>query len=94
MIRQTDEEWYREMLDRYRNLKKVTFECPNCGHLQSIEDFVTLGLDATRAYKDCLGRYVDNLGCEFSVDDGECSLDKIRIIVLEDGSERKVFHFV
>ncbi|HWO76250.1 MAG TPA: VVA0879 family protein [Bacillus sp. (in: firmicutes)] len=94
MIRQTDEEWYREMLDRYRNLKKVTFECPNCGHLQSIEDFVTLGLDATRAYRDCLGRYVDNLDCQFSVDDGDCSFDNVRIIVLKDGSECKVFNFI
>jgi hypothetical protein len=94
MIRQTDEEWYREMLDRYRNLKKVTFECPNCGHLQSIEDFVTLGLDATRAYKDCLGRYVDNLGCEFSVDDGNCASEKVRIITVKGGVEIKVFNFI
>lgn len=94
MIRQTDTEWYMETLEKYRNLKKVTFECPNCGHLQSIEDPVTLGLDATRAYKDCLGRYVDNLGCQFSVDDGVYLPVKVRIIVDREGGEIKVFNFI
>ncbi|MRG29684.1 VVA0879 family protein [Laceyella tengchongensis] len=94
MVMQMDDQWTLELLHRFGDIRKATFECPGCGHIQSIQDFINLNLDSTRAYKDCIGRYVNNLGCEFSVDDGDCPLDNVRIIVLEDGSERKVFNII
>ncbi|WP_370589420.1 VVA0879 family protein [Thermoactinomyces sp. CICC 10522] len=57
MIKQTEDEWLLEMSKRFPNLRKATFECPQCGHVQPIEDFLNLNLDTTRAYKDCLGRF-------------------------------------
>ncbi len=82
------------MSQRFPNLRKATFECPQCGHVQSIEDFLNLNLDATRAFKDCLGRYVINFGCEFTVDNGACLLDNVRIVVDRKGNEFKVFNFI
>ncbi|AUS07433.1 hypothetical protein C1X05_00200 [Laceyella sacchari] len=94
IVRQTHDEWYTEMLQVYGNLNKATFECPACGHLQSIEDFLVLGIDSTRAYQDCLGRYVNEKGCSFSVDYDDCSPKKIRVIVTGNGHEIKVFNFI
>ncbi|SMP00279.1 hypothetical protein SAMN06265361_10155 [Laceyella tengchongensis] len=74
--------------------RKATFECPQCGHVQSIEDFINLNLDATRAYKDCLGRYVTNFGCEFTVDSEAGLTDSVRIVVDRNGNEFKVFNFI
>ncbi|WP_416332410.1 VVA0879 family protein [Laceyella tengchongensis] len=75
-------------------LKKSDLECPQCGHVQSIEDFLNLNLDAARVYKDCLGRYVNEEGCPFSVDDDHCLPDKVRIVVTRNGNESKVFNFI
>jgi hypothetical protein len=93
MVMQTDDQWTLELLHRFGDIRKATFECPSCGNIQSIQDFTNLGLDETRAYRDCIGRYVNELGCEFSVDDKDSSELNLRVITDRYGNEIKVFDF-
>jgi transcription elongation factor Elf1 len=94
LVRQSEREWFLELMQRYRDVRKAMFECPVCGHLQSIEDFLILGIDGAKAFQDCLGRYVNEKGCSFSVDYEDCPLDKVRIVVAKNGDEVKVFNFI
>jgi hypothetical protein len=94
MVMQMDNQWTLELWHRFGDIRKAAFECPGCGHIQSIQDFINLNLDPTRAYKDCIGNYVDQLGCNFSVD-SDCDLSgKTRLIVTREGKEIRVFNFI
>lgn len=94
MVMQTDDQWTLELLHRFGDIRKATFECPSCGNIQSIQDFINLNLDPTRAYKDCIGRYVDQLGCNFSVDSVVALSDEAQQIVTNKGNKIRVFHFI
>lgn len=41
------------------------FRCPKCGHVASSADFSAIGQDPSFAAEQCLGRYVDRLGCDW-----------------------------
>lgn len=66
MTRQTREEWLEEMRERFPSSKEAAFVCPRCGGVQTLADFEDKGLDPQRAYSDCIGRYVEGLGCDWA----------------------------
>ncbi|WP_123827486.1 VVA0879 family protein [Laceyella tengchongensis] len=91
MVKQTDDEWFLEMMQLFHDIRKATFECPQCGNEQSFEDFIHLGLDPLHAYRDCIGIYLNELGCQFTVDKNT-DFNQVKLIILPDGRELKVFH--
>ncbi|MBA4495244.1 VVA0879 family protein [Paenactinomyces guangxiensis] len=97
MVVQTQNDWLKEMTERYSDLYLVSFECPNCGHVQTIADFNNLKIYPGRAYKDCIGKYVKDKGCNWSIDNNNPKttkmLSKCRIVITEDGKEYRVFDF-
>ena len=45
------------------------FECVSCGHVQSVSDFVEVGVERDKAvqavYQECIGRYTKEKGCDW-----------------------------
>jgi hypothetical protein len=44
--------------------KNWKFKCSNCGHVQSIQDFIDTGIKEpeTKAFFSCIGRWTDGKG--------------------------------
>ena len=51
---------------------KWRFRCPMCGHVASVQDFVSVGADANAAYNECIGRYTGK-GAPQDGDDSGCN---------------------
>lgn len=52
------EAWKAEGVRRFgARIEDWKFQCPSCGHVQSIGDFLALGLDPNVAYFNCIGRH-------------------------------------
>lgn len=87
-------EWLEVAREKFgKDPKGWKFVCPECGTVQSIQDFMDLGMDIEKAWGyiayHCIGRYTDKKGCDFSLNKSdECPIEIIR------GKERqKVFDF-
>lgn len=103
MKKYTYSEWLQEGRKRFgEDIKKWKFVCPACGHIQSVSDFVSLGLDPNNAFQECIGRHNGNAkpAHEHSVDGCDwCSyglfgtLGKGIIVITEDGKQMEVFDF-
>lgn len=57
------QEWLREAERRYgKSLRNLRFKCPVCGHVQSGQDFLDLGMSpehaAARVGFSCIGRLI------------------------------------
>ena len=62
---QKAEEWVKEGEQIFgKDRKKWAFKCVNCGHVQTIEDFMKLGMTEVEAsrvvYFSCIGRWLPN----------------------------------
>ena len=61
--RMTKEEWLAKGKELFGDdMFQWKFICPNCGHVQSIEDFRQYkdkGANPNSAYQSCIGRYMD-----------------------------------
>lgn len=66
IVKMTLEEWREKGTELFGpKMEKWKFECPSCGHVQTIEDFVALGMTkqegADRVYFSCIGRWNGNM---------------------------------
>lgn len=53
-------DYMKELKSRFGdNPEDWKFVCPSCGHVQSIGDFLTIGVDSNKAYCECISRYKD-----------------------------------
>ena len=108
MIDITHEEWVQQAERRFgRSLRAMRFRCPVCGHVQSGQDFLDLGMTpgqaASRVYFSCIGRWTagarkafgDGVGgpgpCDFT-NGGLLRLGPIRV-TNEDGDQVYAFDF-
>lgn len=62
-IHLSHEQWLQEAERRYGpKLRNIRFRCPACGHVQSGQDFIDLGMSpaqaAQRAGFSCIGRWM------------------------------------
>jgi hypothetical protein len=57
----------------------MRFRCPNCGHVQSLQDFINLGMtkeEATnRVYFSCIGRFNKDQSHNGTLGDGKSPCD-------------------
>lgn len=105
MIKQTVEEWREEAVKRFgENVRDWKFQCPACGHISSVQDFINAGEDASGAYVNCIGRVngkgADGMkgkdeghGCNWAAYGLFGTLGKGRLVVVDDGHEVEVFDF-
>lgn len=101
--KQSVAEWLEEAEQLFgKDKKQWKFECPACGHVASIGDFINEGADHNDAYQVCIGR-VNGKGTKNQKDLGDgCNwaayglfgvLGKGRTIVSEGGKDVEVFDF-
>lgn len=62
----TKEQFFDELTDRHGSFRdNWSFECPNCGGIQTVADFKNIDVDANFVTFACIGRYVDDRGCDW-----------------------------
>lgn len=98
MIKQTLEEWRAEARERFGdNGADWRFICPRCGNVQSPQDLIDSGCRSgeavNSAYQECIGRKVEERGCDWAAFGFLGTLGKGRIVITHDGREVEVFDF-
>lgn len=104
MITLTQEQWLAEATKRYGSLgRDFRFRCPACGHVQSGDDFLALGMTPELVTKrlgfSCIGRWMPECREAFAKGPGPCNYaggGLIRIgpvLVSLDGKVLHVFDF-
>lgn len=95
MITITHAEWLAELRKRGEQARQVKFVCPSCGHAQSGQDFLDLGMTpeqaASKAGFSCIGRWLPTCQEAFTGGPGPCNyagggligLNPIRVIAGE-----------
>lgn len=54
------DDWMEELKSRFGDdFDNFKFVCPSCGHIQSVADFIAIGVDGNKAYCECISRYKD-----------------------------------
>ena len=64
------DEWKKKLNERFgENPMNWKFKCPNCGNIQSLQDFVNARIDNAEGkfYYSCIGRYVKDKGCNWTL---------------------------
>lgn len=96
-------EWEAEGERKFgKDKKKWKFKCVNCGHIQSIQDFIDLKVEEPEnyVYFTCIGRFMENckgiLGnkkspCNYTLG-GLFNLAKLEVID-EEGKKHSAFEF-
>ena len=92
MLRQTQDEWLAELRGRFPKLDEASFACPRCGRTQTIGEFKAHGLDPQRVYTDCIGRYIDDVDCDWAAYGLLGTLGKGRLILAGE-RELEIFDF-
>lgn len=103
-IKLTYEEWVQEGTKRYGPDKKIwKFKCPNCGYIQTYNDFLKEGSSKEEAQGmigfSCIGRIMKNCKGELGNKKQPCNyagggLFKLNpIIITENGKEQGYFDF-
>jgi hypothetical protein len=83
------------------DIKNWKFKCPNCGHVQTLQNFIDAGIKEpeNKFYFSCIGRWTDGKGeignkkspCNYTLG-GLFVFCKTKIIA-EDGKEVPIFEF-
>lgn len=85
------EKWISDLKERFgEDSKNWAFKCPNCGNIQTAQDFIDNGAERhkTFSYYSCIGRYVKNKGCNWTLGG---LLQMHKTCVLKDGEVFPVF---
>lgn len=93
MIKQTLEEWKQEGLDRFGSVDEIVFTCPKCGRHTKVKEFRKFTDDINVAYQECLGRYTDEIDCNWAAYGLFRTLGKGRIVISPNGKETEVFDY-
>jgi hypothetical protein len=83
------EDWISELKSRFgEDSKKWAFKCPNCGNVQTVQDFVDNGLEEYKdyVYFNCIGRYIKDKGCDWTMG-GLLKINKVSVM-----KDAKIFH--
>lgn len=86
-------DWIKEGLNKFGEIENWRFKCPKCGNIATVKDFMSIGKDSNTAAQNCIGRFIDGKGCNWAAYGLLGTLDKGRIILMEDGNKINVFEF-
>lgn len=99
----TYQEWMDEAKQRFGDdFRQWKFICPACGHIQSVQDFIDLGLDPNDAFKECIGRHNGNMkpanksngnGCDWCSYGLFGTLWKGICVITDDETKMEIFDF-
>lgn len=92
MIKQRFETWLEEGKQKYGSFEQFKIQCPSCGHIQTPQDFATIGLSKESALFSCIGRHLPEKGCNWSAGGLLNTLGKGRVI-LKDLVPHEIFSF-
>lgn len=102
-VKLTHAAWLAEAERRYGNsLRNIRFTCPACGHVQSGQDYLDLGLLPEDAAKkvgfSCIGRLMPDARDAFGTGPGPCNyagggLLRIAPIAVEIGEDEPLYVF-
>jgi predicted RNA-binding Zn-ribbon protein involved in translation (DUF1610 family) len=93
------QEWLDKAIELFGEPDKVAFKCPVCGHVQTLGDFRSRGLDYQQAYFNCIGRYIGGRSAFHEEGPGPCDYTSgglfclNTVVVVKDGKEVPVFEF-
>jgi hypothetical protein len=76
------DDWILELKARFGDdPKQWAFVCPSCGNVQTIQHFIDHGLKglADNVYYHCIGRYVKNIGCDWTLG-GLLKINKVSVM--------------
>lgn len=60
-------DWVNQLKTTYGpDPKDWAFQCPGCHHVQTMGDFIALGVDGNSAYVECIGRHKKGVGCDWA----------------------------
>lgn len=93
MIRQTLEEWKQEGIDKFGSIDEIVFECPSCKRQTKVKEFREVTDDINVVYQECLGRYRDDVDCDWTAYGLFGTMSKGRIVITPDGKEVEVFDY-
>lgn len=83
------DDWVDMLNKRFGSFSNWTFKCPNCGHIQSVKDFVIKGFSPNEVATHCIGRYKKEVGvCDLTLE-GLLKINKQSVI--KDGKVFPVF---
>lgn len=100
------EEWLAELTDRFGDDRRNwAFQCPACGKVSTMQDFIDVGGYGADASQKCIGRVTGKgekflyapddttfpNGCDWVVNGFLGDLGKGDIVTLEDGQDINVF---
>ena len=93
----TYEEWTAEAKRLYGpKSRHWRFKCVQCGHVQTMGDFVDAGMSVeeaqSRGYFSCIGRWVEDVGCDWTLG-GLFNFAKVMVIPEDGGKPIPVFEF-
>lgn len=76
-----------------KDKKNWKFKCVNCGEVQSYLDFKEAGVENPegRVYFSCIGRYVKDRGCDWTL--GGLFQSHKQEVIAADGSKIPTFEF-
>lgn len=94
------EDWQKEGRKLFGDPKQWTWVCPSCGHRQSFQDFLDLGMEPEMVQKlvsfSCIGRWRPSCvelgerdqghGCNYA-GGGLFLLSPVRVVIDEDNNE-------
>lgn len=62
------DDWVKILNERFGTPANWAFKCPNCGHIQTVNDFVINGFPQDAVTTNCIGRYKkDDGGCDWTL---------------------------
>ncbi len=99
----TESEWLEEGKELFgEDMKQWRFKCSNCGHIQTVQDFIDLGVKEPENYVffSCIGRFMPD--CEGTVWNDKSPCDYTlgglipivsTVVIRDNGKEVRVFEF-
>jgi hypothetical protein len=89
-------EWRAEGEELFgKDMNKWKFKCVQCGHVQTLQDFIDHGIDEKEAvtlfFYSCLGRWKKDVGCDWTLG-GLFQIHKL-VVISEYGKPVPVFEF-
>lgn len=87
--------WLKQGEEKFKtkDVKQFKFKCPNCGGVQSAQDFIDNNIEESsdKFFFSCIGRWVKERGCDWTLG-GLFQIHETEVIS-DEGKKVPVFEF-